>query len=357
MSPINLLPEEIRGEQKKIEELKPPQPQPQPVEAKMTEPIIDQQATQIKPRKRSWFSFLKKKTPNQTSLKVPEPTKDSAQDNLVFQKDIQSDIETNEKQEVKEPNIQDENPIPALDLDPIIDQSESFKKVSELAELLTDKPAIQTEELSKESKEKKEKEDKKIKPIKEIKPKKFFGSPEITLMPKKGQIIPRIVHDRLLLLLAVGIVLITVFGMTWIYADWHFDKMAEEVRRLEIESELLAAQVEPYLELRDRMIEVKAKTTRVEEILKNHIYWTKFFELLEFYTVPDVYFGNFGADISKEIALNATAKDLVSVVRQMIAFSNAPDFIEEVKISGISPGRDGISFNIDLKLVDDVFIK
>ncbi len=180
---------------------------------------------------------------------------------------------------------------------------------------------------------------------------------EISLMPERAVVIPRIIRSRFLFFLAALIVILTTAIIVWLYASWHFEKIGMEVRRIQGEIQLLEAKSASYLGKRDEIIGLEDKAARVENILNNHIYWTRFFSLLESYTIPDIYFGDFSADTKGVIHLNATARDLVSVAKQDIVFSNAPDFIKEVKTSGIRKLPKGVSASFSLTLVDGVFRK
>ncbi len=179
----------------------------------------------------------------------------------------------------------------------------------------------------------------------------------ISLIPKKVVVIPRTVRSRFLLLIASLIVVITIFSVVWLYTDLHFNNLADEVHKLRGEIRLYEGRTASYLTTRDKIADLHKKANKVGDILDNHIYWTKFFSLLEKYTIPNVYFGDFSASIKDSIHLQATAADLPSLARQLVAFREADDFAKEVKLSGIRKVPQGVAGAFDIVLAENVFNK
>ena len=180
---------------------------------------------------------------------------------------------------------------------------------------------------------------------------------DISLMPKKSAIIPRIIRSRLLILITSFVIIIPAFVLVWLYTNYHFEKMRNEVMVVEREMQFLKAKSEPLLKIRDEIMNLEVQSARTEKILKDHIYWTKFFSLLETYTVPDVYFGDFTADTSGVVRLDVVGRDLISIARQIIAFSQARDFVKEVTASNVGKISKGITASFSLVLEDKVFKK
>jgi len=181
------------------------------------------------------------------------------------------------------------------------------------------------------------------------------GDLSISLMPEKAVIIPRIVHSRILILITALIVIVIVFAVSWLYVDWHFDKIKNEVEEIDREIQITEAQSFPLLKVRDEVATLEKNAGRAEDILDNHVYWTKFFGLLEKYTTADVYFNDFSADTSGLLRLDSVCRDLISVAKQFVVFSQASDFVKEVDISDVAKAPNGIKATFTLVLVDDVF--
>ena len=183
------------------------------------------------------------------------------------------------------------------------------------------------------------------------------GSLDISLMPKKLAIIPRIIRSRFLILITGFVIILPAFVLVWLYTDYHFEKMRNEAMVIEREMQFFKAKSEPLLKIRDEIMNLEVQSARTEKILKDHIYWTKFFSLLEAYTVPNVYFGDFTADTSGVVRLDVVGRDLISIARQIIAFSQARDFVKEVTASNVGKISKGITASFSLVLEDKVFKK
>lgn len=181
------------------------------------------------------------------------------------------------------------------------------------------------------------------------------GDLEISLMPEKTMIIPRIIHSRSLLLIAAIIVIINIFSISWLYFDWHFEKIKDEVEKTKREMQLVEAQSISLLDVKDEIAVLEKNANRAESILNNHIYWTKFFGLLEKYTTADVFFKDFSADTSGIIHLNSVGRDLISLAKQFVVFSQASDFVKEVNISDVVNMPKGVKATFTLVLANGVF--
>lgn len=96
-------------------------------------------------------------------------------------------------------------------------------------------------------------------------------------------------------------------------------------------------------------------------LLSRHLYWTKFFRLLEQYTLETVSFHGITADRSGRVTLSASAKSFRAVAEQLIVFEGADDFVQTVSITSASAqeGQAGqtVEFSASLTLVDDVFYR
>lgn len=99
----------------------------------------------------------------------------------------------------------------------------------------------------------------------------------------------------------------------------------------------------------------------LKKILDNRIYWSKFFALLEKYTLDGVYFNDFKADVTGLISLPATADNYEVVARQLVALSGAKDFVKDAKTTSLQVASDnqagitGVNFVLHLTLADGLF--
>ena len=84
---------------------------------------------------------------------------------------------------------------------------------------------------------------------------------------------------------------------------------------------------------------------------------------LEKYTLDGVYYTKFSADTSGLISLPAVADNYDTLAKQIVALSQAKDFVAEVKvdhakiISTSQEGKIGVAFELKIVLAEGVFSK
>lgn len=96
----------------------------------------------------------------------------------------------------------------------------------------------------------------------------------------------------------------------------------------------------------------------VQEALNKHIYWTKFFALLEKYTVKDVYYSGLSAGTNGGLTLSATTFSYDSVAKQLKVLNSleAMEFVLGASITSAKQDKDGqVSFQIILILNPTLF--
>jgi hypothetical protein len=95
----------------------------------------------------------------------------------------------------------------------------------------------------------------------------------------------------------------------------------------------------------------------VQEALNKHIYWTKFFTLLEKYTLPEVYYSGLSAGDNGALTLGATTNNYEAVARQLkvLQSEEAKEFVTSVSISGARKDNNDVGFSINLVLNPDLF--
>lgn len=179
----------------------------------------------------------------------------------------------------------------------------------------------------------------------------------ISLMPQQTMVISRVIRSRLLFLTVAIVLISALFFISRLYGNWYFSKLESEVEYLKREIILLEAQSKPFLKDRDDVAALANKAEEVKKALNEHIYWTNFFDFLEVYTVPDVYFGDFRGQAGETIVLAATSRDLISLARQIVVFNDAPDFIKKLDVSGVQKIDEGVSAFFNLTLVEGVWQK
>jgi len=107
------------------------------------------------------------------------------------------------------------------------------------------------------------------------------------------------------------------------------------------------------------------KLLAADYLLRNHLYWTKFFKFLENNTIKDVYFESFSGDTAGKYTVPAVAKDFRAISLQLKVLQADSKEVTSVD-SGAATTDNGVStttpqnkvkFNLNLNLNRSVFIK
>ncbi len=114
--------------------------------------------------------------------------------------------------------------------------------------------------------------------------------------------------------------------------------------------------------VKQRNVFLQQKLLALKNNWDNRVSWSKFFDLLERYTLPTVYYTSFSADNSGLISLPAVADNYEEAARQIVDMRQAKDFVKEVivddaTLSGNERAGYGVSFILKIKLADNVFKK
>jgi len=179
--------------------------------------------------------------------------------------------------------------------------------------------------------------------------------PEISLAPSKIVILPRMVRKQTLIFLISMTLMLLAFTLIWWWTNKNLENSVEKINKIQVEIEAVEKEIEPLEGVKQKIAGIEAKFGKAQKVLVNHLYWTNFFKLLEKHTIPEVFFRGFSANVSGSIHLNAQAKDLPSVGRQIIALQEAGEFIEKVDVSNINVGGEAVTFSLEITLKPDVF--
>ncbi len=138
-------------------------------------------------------------------------------------------------------------------------------------------------------------------------------------------------------------------------ADYEMAIKVSEIKRQQSAYEINIKRYEGSLSLAKKLV-------TLDSLLKERVKWTKFFTLLEAYTLKTVYYTNFSADTSGTLSLPAQADSYDTAAKQIVLLKdNAPDFVKEVKVESIQvsssekQGITGVTFELKVKLADNVF--
>lgn len=131
----------------------------------------------------------------------------------------------------------------------------------------------------------------------------------------------------------------------------------------------LEAELKVQRDKQNKNVYLANKLLAIKNLLTQHIYWSKFFERLEKYTLDKVYYTNFAADTKGEISLPGIARGATiaeqyqTLAEQLEALRAAKDFIKDVRVGNLSlqsnkdQGILGIAFELKITLADGVFRK
>ncbi|RJQ35408.1 hypothetical protein C4566_00610 [Candidatus Parcubacteria bacterium] len=230
------------------------------------------------------------------------------------------------------------------------------------------KPEPEVPQPEKKDKEKKEEKKKAKKPEKDQDKNLGFHEPEARVKSKfmsEGggvDLIPTSVKVRswrqisnLILLSLIGSVVIVgiFYGSLFIQERNIKANQANRDRQIsDLEVEILK------FEAFNQTIDVLGKNIKMtHEALNKHIHWINFFELLEKYTVSDVYYHGFAAGNDGALTLSATGGSYDSVAKQLklLQQDEAKEFVQSVAISGAQMGGSGVEFSMVLVLNPDIF--
>ena len=145
---------------------------------------------------------------------------------------------------------------------------------------------------------------------------------------------------------------------------WYQIKITREIKALSTEIVDLDQEIKNQEETKLAALDLQQRLKLVEQLLNGHVYWTKFFDLLEQSTIDEVYYTNFSMAGREKLVIAAVGKDYNSVAKQLVSFEQATDFVKTVRIDAASAKIDektgtyaGVSFNINLEFLPEVFVK
>jgi hypothetical protein len=103
----------------------------------------------------------------------------------------------------------------------------------------------------------------------------------------------------------------------------------------------------------------------VKSLLENHVTWSKFFTLLEKYTVPEVYYTNFSVNAVTDthLSFQVIAYDLKSALKQYLVLKKyAEEFCTNVEMTnlnvsglGSEEGDTTVTYSLSFELVPNLF--
>jgi hypothetical protein len=140
--------------------------------------------------------------------------------------------------------------------------------------------------------------------------------------------------------------------------------VAEKITNVQTELATVRSQVSALVKVQQTASATTQKLSAIRSLIDQHARWTKFFALLEKYTLPTVtYGGTFTSTLYGNISLTATTTSYEEVARQYLVFKQLvadKKFISGFSITGAtsSKSKDAgpkVNFTVSLSLLADDF--
>ncbi len=213
--------------------------------------------------------------------------------------------------------------------------------------------------------------------VKEVKPEKkkmkiYEPKKEVFLKPSLGiTLIPEEEeapvyfppNKQLAIVFVFGLLALILSGVFYLAMNFYQSSIKNQIKDVSMNLESLNKEIANYEEEKVEAEKIQGKLEAIKYLLATHFYWTKFFDLLEKNTIPNVYYTNFVASSDGAVSLSAVGKNFSSVAEQLVSFEEAKNLVKEVNITSASAQVDptgeitAANFEIELKLVPDALLK
>lgn len=128
------------------------------------------------------------------------------------------------------------------------------------------------------------------------------------------------------------------------------DKINEEIRIIDRERDL---------ETEEKLINLDRKLGVLQDLFKNHVYWSKFFSKIEELTIPQAYFPQVSFVISGgsiKVNLSGNTLSYTTLAKQMVSFQEESS-VEGVSVSGIALSNEGgVNFKLKVNFSKNVLL-
>lgn len=136
------------------------------------------------------------------------------------------------------------------------------------------------------------------------------------------------------------------------------------ISNLENEKAQIEKQIQESRADENKIAQIKTKIILANTFLDKHLYWDKFFEIMESRTVQGVRYETFKIDNTGQLKLDAVAENFEVLSQQISKFNNSADYFSNIEMSSVSVDQDkktgkigGIDFFISMNVDTDIFYK
>lgn len=165
--------------------------------------------------------------------------------------------------------------------------------------------------------------------------------------------------QQILTLFGLAIVLsVFILGTIYVYVMYEEQRIVAEQNKQKEEIAKIEEKILDFTQLNKDINALGQEIKLVQDTLSKHIYWTNFFELLEKYTVSDVYYSGLAVGTNGGLTLSASTKSYDSVAKQLKVLSTekAQEFASDASITGAKRDEDGtVTFQVILSLNESLF--
>jgi Tfp pilus assembly protein PilN len=181
--------------------------------------------------------------------------------------------------------------------------------------------------------------------------------PDINLIPKeykkRGIDLKGIFSKAVGIVLALLILSLLIYGGLLIYQK----SLIQKIDNLKQATEKLESKRNETLE--NSIIGADQKLSSVENLFKNHFYWSELFAKIEQLVVSDVYFSDIKTVITDgklDLTLSGNAKTYTGLARQMISFKEDA-LVDKVELSDLKlSATGGIDFALSVLIFKSILI-
>jgi hypothetical protein len=177
------------------------------------------------------------------------------------------------------------------------------------------------------------------------------------------RVFQRIEHKNITQLIASFVISVMLGVGAWGAVYVYGGKEREAIRDIRAQRAAVETEIAGIEKNKGALLAYQTKLESFNNLFKNHIYWTQFFEELEKNTLPNVEYDAISISTSYTTSLSAHTTDYASVAKQLIAFQNATSFITAVEITSanaaLSPAGTitGVNFSVKLSIDPAVITK
>ncbi len=120
------------------------------------------------------------------------------------------------------------------------------------------------------------------------------------------------------------------------------------IKRLDQDIQQLDYKITNYQKIVKDARDLQSSFSIIKLKLDDHIYWTKFFKVLEENTLPSVYYLGVTGDIGGKFVFSMVTKNYEDIAKQLVVFQNLTQYVDSVSFSSAAAevGTDNVILGI-----------